>query len=276
MGTLDILAIARRHLGTASSLFYAPEIPAKKLAAARAEHAVHLPESEPILVLYDVTVLGGGDEGFLATPERLCWRNFLATPRQVQWRELDPATVVVAGPELRISGGQLHLLPSGPGPARLAAFLLEAAAAAAASGRGPYRGEAPAGPLEDRVVVRLARRQIGDLRTVHYAPSIPPRKAEAARRVHTDHLPPWEDILVLHDATVFGGAAEGFVLTGARLCWKNAFGGARHARWTAVDPTAVVEERGDVRLGSERVVIADETQARCFAALFAELARLAH
>src|SRR4051812_44741867 len=89
----DILTLARRHLGMGSSMFYEPSIPPEKAANARRAHAMHLPEEETILALYDGTMFGGAQDGFLITPQRLCWKNFWEHPRQLPWDELDASTV---------------------------------------------------------------------------------------------------------------------------------------------------------------------------------------
>jgi len=56
-----IVKLAQRHMGSASSVFYAPSIPHKKLGKARAVHALHLTDDDPILVLYDDTLFGGAE-----------------------------------------------------------------------------------------------------------------------------------------------------------------------------------------------------------------------
>ena len=80
-------------LGKADKVFIHPNIPPRKLSTVRKIHAGSLEEGEPILVLFDNTVFGGGSEGFLITPQRLCWRNTAKQPNAVRWTRLDRFTI---------------------------------------------------------------------------------------------------------------------------------------------------------------------------------------
>jgi len=85
-GSDEIVALALHHLGMRDGVHYAPDIPPAKEAAARAAHAAHLPESEPVLVLYDDTAFGSAKNGFVITAERICWKNLFFHPHQIPWR----------------------------------------------------------------------------------------------------------------------------------------------------------------------------------------------
>ena len=113
----------------------------------------------------------------------------------------------------------------------------------------------PGAPSE---IVALARERLGTGSAVYYAPSIPPDKEGNARAVHEAHLPESEAILVLHDATLFGGAADGFVITAERLCWKNLFEHARQVTWRDLEPAAVVAEAGRVGIAGGGIQISAE------------------
>jgi hypothetical protein len=100
-----IVALAGEHLAGRNGVFIAPHIPARKEKNARAIHAATLPPDEPIAALYDDTLFGAGDDGWLITPERICWRNFTEEPVMLPWSEI--TTIDFAEPILngkRIKG----------------------------------------------------------------------------------------------------------------------------------------------------------------------------
>jgi hypothetical protein len=277
MTTVDLAALARQRMGTRDPLYYAPEIPPSKARAARHTHAVHLPEPEALLVLYDGTLFGLSDEGFVVTPERLCWRNFLDAPKQIEWRELDAAAVVVEDGELRVCGGRLFLLPSGPPARAVAAFLVDAARAVQASRAGPYRqgmspdGPPPSGSITERQLLLLARRRLGDMAWLYFSPSIPERKLSRVRRVHAAHLPDDERIVLVYDSTLFGSAEEGLCMTRNRVCWKNVFDRPDQRAFADLDPTRIDTHGETLVIDGARVAVAQPAATR-LATLLCDLA----
>ncbi|MDG1482839.1 MAG: hypothetical protein P8R54_24825 [Myxococcota bacterium] len=101
--------LALLHLGKDESVFYAPGIPPKKLHRVRKIHSSQLAVSEPVLVLFDDTVFGGAQDGFIITPQRLCWKNIVARPQSVRWAELDPVTVTTTKSQVFIAGEPISL-----------------------------------------------------------------------------------------------------------------------------------------------------------------------
>jgi hypothetical protein len=85
-----VLHLVRQHFGDAQSVFVCPHVPPKKEQAARRAHVVHLPARERILALYDATWLGSGDEGFVVTAKRLCWKNARQGACSILWQDVDP------------------------------------------------------------------------------------------------------------------------------------------------------------------------------------------
>lgn len=98
-----ILALLRQHFGADDSLYLAPTIPPKREAGARRAHGAHLAPDERILALYDDSVFGSGESGFVVTATRLCWKNINGDARSIEWRYLDPESVIPAGFELSVS-----------------------------------------------------------------------------------------------------------------------------------------------------------------------------
>lgn len=85
-----VLSLLRQHFTGAESTSLCPSISGKRELGARAVHARHLPSDERVLMLYDDTVFGSGDDGFLVTSRRLCWKNAGDRPHMIEWQQVDP------------------------------------------------------------------------------------------------------------------------------------------------------------------------------------------
>jgi hypothetical protein len=85
-----VLALLRRHFGGLDAMYLCPSIPGKKELAARSVHARHLPSDERVLALFDDTVFGSGDDGFLVTARRICWKNVAGRGQMIEWQHVDP------------------------------------------------------------------------------------------------------------------------------------------------------------------------------------------
>lgn len=85
-----VLGLLRQHFAGLASMFLCPSIPGKKELAARSVHARHLPSDERVLALFDDTVFGSGDEGFLVTSQRVCWKNIGGRAHMIEWHHIDP------------------------------------------------------------------------------------------------------------------------------------------------------------------------------------------
>jgi hypothetical protein len=236
--------LALHWIGRDGRVFYAPDIPPLMEAAARAAHAAYVGPDEEVLVLHDTTLLGSGENGFLATPERLCWKNLLEHPRQLAWREIDPSTVAAEEGCVDIAGGTM--IVGDEIALKVAEFLRDVASRKAHVEGGPYRAgassEAENDPTNVSHFVTIARRHLGEVEDLFYHPAIPLAKMRRARTTHARHLGSEEVIAVLYDDTLFGSAEDGLVLTAERLCWKG-LGSRRRAharRWSEIDPMFVV------------------------------------
>jgi hypothetical protein len=270
----EIVGLARGWLGQRSDVSYAPQIPSLKEMAARAAHDAYLPEGEPVLVLYDGTLLGSADNGFLVTPERLCWKNFFEHPRQIAWSEIEPASIVPDVGRVAISGGSIVV--SGDLVSHAARFLAEMASRARRERGGPYRRavDADGEPAAVARLAMLARRLLGEVEDLHYHPAIPPQKLRRARAAHAARLPAREAVAVLYDDTLFGGAEEGFLLTANRLCYKNLSTGPASVAWVDLDPEGVSQRRNVVYVpGGALLFTAQGELAVPVAALLARLGR---
>jgi hypothetical protein len=85
-----VLALIRQHFAGIDAMYLCPAIPGKKELAARSVHARHLPSDERVLALFDDTVFGSGDDGFLVTARRLCWKNVAGRAQMIEWQHVAP------------------------------------------------------------------------------------------------------------------------------------------------------------------------------------------
>ncbi len=241
----DLALLASKHLSALPRIEIAPAISRRKLAAARRLHHENVGQREPIIVLFDATFLGGGDEGFLATPESFCWKNWLEHSRAVRWMELANLPIDLVGSEIRIGGGRVQV-PWGEGAnVRVRDFLL-ACSARMLPATAPYREvSANKGPtrLSDAILL-AARRELGEKDWIHYSPSVPAKKITAVFGAHEKHLGRGEQILVLYDDTVFGAGNDGFVLTERGVFWRNFLGSAEMIEWAQLSPEHLVLKGG--------------------------------
>lgn len=254
---LDVLArLAREHLSGLPEVHVAPDIAPRKLRGAREVHALALRPAEPIAVLYDSTLFGGAEDGFVATPARLCWKNHFDHPRSARWDELGRIGLAVRGKNVEIGRGLLTAPLTDHAGEQVRAFL-EACCRRTVAGSAPYRDAArDRGPATfAELVVSAARRALGEHDWVHYTPSIPPKMIRTARVVHGKHLRSDEDILVLYDDTLLGSGSDGFVLTDRGVRWRNFLSSSRALAWIELDPERVAVDRDqlfvDADLGDE-------------------------
>jgi hypothetical protein len=142
----DILRLAHGQLQLFDALFYAPNIPAKKEQGARGAYGALIPADEPILVLFDSTVFGGADDGFVVTPRRLGWKNIALDPKVVPWEVFDARSVRATAEEVQVMGDMIQIDGESALQPRLVQFLLAmgGVAAQAPAATAPMRAPAAA------------------------------------------------------------------------------------------------------------------------------------
>lgn len=280
----ELITLARRQLGMMEAVYYAPHLPEDKLEAMCAVHELTPAEAEPVLVLYDDTVFGGAKEGFIMTPARLLWKRFTEDPRQVRWTELSASSVSLEENQVLLDGEPLSLTVWETDALRRMADLLTELIWRAGD-RHAFRSASIASRHGDRPrhlsagrVLELCQEHLEGIDDVHLSPEIPPRKLANVRALHAEHLGPDEVVLALHDNTLMGGARDGYIITGERICWKNTLSAPRHLPWRYVlerevqrTSKMVVTVAGAEIWVSSIADLADRT-----AALLLEIAREGH
>ncbi|MFO0625235.1 MAG: hypothetical protein U0325_06410 [Polyangiales bacterium] len=104
----DTVAMAEDCLTRSASLYIYPNIPKAKIARAFETYADHIDEDDTVVVLYDAA---GGDEddGFVATPWGIYWRNRGEDPCSVQWEDIDLDAVEADENGLSLEGEHLRI-----------------------------------------------------------------------------------------------------------------------------------------------------------------------
>lgn len=150
----EILRLAHGHLQLFDALFYAPNIPAKKEQGARGAYGALIPADEPMLVLFDSTVFGGADDGFVVTPRRIGWKNIALDPKVVPWEAFDARTVRATAEEVQVMGDMIQVDGESALQARLVQFLqaMGGVAAQAPAAQPPVRA-----PVAAAAVAQAAR-----------------------------------------------------------------------------------------------------------------------
>ena len=95
-----VLTIVREHFAPAFSVSVCPHIVPKREQAFRTVHAVHLPERERILALFDATPFGSGEEGFVITAKRICWKNPGELANAIEWCDVESDVISPEPPRL--------------------------------------------------------------------------------------------------------------------------------------------------------------------------------
>lgn len=237
----ETLAAARRHLEPLDTLDirFSPEILPSKERNARQIHGGHLPPEEPLVVLHDSTLLGSGEDGFVLTARRFCWKNSFFNPQAIPWRSLDVQTLRQNRTDVMVLGSPVSCLN---GDLSLALLSLLGELAGEAQRRMPPVASASASHAEG--MIELIRRHLGVHDALFVAPAIPEKKERNVRKVYKlDHD---ERVVALFDNTVFGSAEEGFVFTDRRFCWNENFEDPRSVPWGQLSlGQAVLQEPSD-------------------------------
>ncbi|MBS2013065.1 MAG: hypothetical protein JST00_09270 [Deltaproteobacteria bacterium] len=133
----EVLALLRQHFSATDSMYLAPNLPLRTEENARKVHGARLPVDEVILGLYDDTLFDSGEDGFVVTAKRLCWKNEGESPRSMEWADLDPDRLFADGKRLFVGAGMLVLTDEAVVDAAADVFHILALSARAHSVRTP-------------------------------------------------------------------------------------------------------------------------------------------
>jgi len=266
--------LAREDLAGVDRVYQHPDIPVPIERTVRGVHGEALPRAEPLRIVYDDTVFGGAEDGFVVTDRRICWKALGERPVCVPWASVEPHEIVCDGDDVVVGAGRLPLTGwQEPLADRLAQVLR----GFAGPGLAPqaYRAAGPARrALDHGAVIRLARRVLVGCQRVYYQPVIPRRAEEGARAVHAGHLPALEPILFLYDNTLLGSGHDGFAITPARICWKNFLERPCQVPWHRLTPDHIRLAGKEVQIAGGRLAPPTYCSAQDVVKLLSALAAL--
>ncbi|CAK7067068.1 MAG: hypothetical protein DELT_01689 [Desulfovibrio sp.] len=236
----DILVgiAAKYNLGDVK-IFFTPNIPEKKLFNAISTYASGLPPAE-VVFLMDDTLWGGAKEGMLLSRDKLFCHELLTDPVSILLADIK--TIYAQKSDIYINNRKfisctmldkkhaedfcsflLELvcaLRGERGTAAVQAAPVEQAESpttaperdAAPQEKGPEDSKTASPPQVDEEVQAILRKySFGDEKVFSF-PRIPEQKLSNAINAYATRVP-CEDVLVLLDDTMMGGAKEGMILT---------------------------------------------------------------
>jgi len=179
----EVARLAQVHLKVFDSLFYAPAIPPKKEQGARGSYGATIPADDPILALYDATVFGGADDGFVITPKRLGWKNIGLDPKVILWTAFDVGSVGTTNEAVKVMGDEIQLEASSELQGRMVQFLRAMGAPAPAHAPAPVAApvHAPTPAAQARVVATPAARPAPVAAAPSAAPAIKVQRPDAIK-----------------------------------------------------------------------------------------------
>lgn len=106
-----VFSRALATLGRRNRVSYHPYHSRTWLAKLPSLYMGHWVEGEHALIAFDDTLMGGATNGFVATKNRLLWRNAFSDPDSLLWREMSADQIEVSSRGVQIGGRkiQIHL-----------------------------------------------------------------------------------------------------------------------------------------------------------------------
>ena len=105
----SVLLQALTTLGKRPRFYYHPHLPAAWQARLPEIYPQQWTPEERALILYDDTLMGGADDGFVVTTDRLLWRNTFHDPDCLSWQDLAQETVSVSGMGVKVSDCEIFV-----------------------------------------------------------------------------------------------------------------------------------------------------------------------
>jgi hypothetical protein len=225
----DILTFWRQQLPLHENLSFRGEHKPTKLAAACQVHSIEGPES--VLVLFDDTLFGGAKEGFVVTAKGFGFKTLGDEPRWIPFAQLHASDVHFDEGRMGIK-----VLVRGENPGltnvekafqeRLSETLRAMAGVGVRGAQNIYRSspriwssQIQGTPVDATDILRVAAAALSPGKGLYLGTAIPGRKFRKVSELYGIELP--EQLLVLWDMTMFGGAEDGFILTDRRLGLKE-------------------------------------------------------
>jgi hypothetical protein len=212
-----------------------------------------LPDPEGVLLVYDDTLFGGGGDGFVLTASHFGFKSLAFGPQLVAFSDLTPGDIQYDGRQVTVRGEQVEITG-------------EVAALKAGVGRAlrqtlqGYRAAGPAGPYRDtpslvgpHAILEILRATLPKHDDLYYRGEIPSRKLNNVVKQYAIRDP--QDVLALYDDTIFGSADEGFVITGAKIYFKDITSGPVDVEIRLLNEWDIAYEKGALIVKGKKVEI---------------------
>ena len=221
----DVLAARFATLPNDTRLFV-KDIPIRKREKAWRSMNVR-EEADAICLLYDDTIFGSASEGLVVTNEAVYFKNIMEHPVRLRLDRVK-AVKLVKDSQMSISGYgcECHMLGN----------KAKNALCKALDGLGAELARLGVTFGDDSSAVDAVISCFSDIKgngDVYVGDNIPDKKRMNAHRALCVKEP-ISDICVLADATVFGGAEEGLVVTPKAIYFKNSFETPSRIPWDEV------------------------------------------
>jgi hypothetical protein len=218
MGPIDYNAIFKNFRTEKSKVdsdvYFTPVIPPQKLQGAIAKYAPYVNPSD-VLMLYDGTVFGSAEDGFLITPGHL-FAHESGSSQPLALAAQDINTVKVKKKSIVVNDYKISL----SGADKIQSVMSVYGLVTGLLGWGGYGGPVP-GPLApdsgapvdlQSLEASFRASKIDGDENYYFWPNIPSDKLNNAIKKYAQDANP-SDVLVLYDDTVLGSGEQGFMLT---------------------------------------------------------------
>ena len=221
-----------------------PEIPEKKIQAARELHKDHLPEEELIVALYDDTLSGNATLGFVITDNRICWCNTLSRPEYLLWRRFCDSELSRNKNKVLLMGTEIDFVLKKELVEPMESFLTQVKQLP----HPPLPGQ-ELSPLQEELI-KLGLRHLKKSKNVYYHPHFDESKLKEFKKAVSKKVPiENEEILIYYDDTFFGSGDNGFVITENRIIWKNILTAPGAWKWYQIEAEKIKKVPQGVSFG---------------------------
>lgn len=258
---MSLLEFLQAHKYSSSGRVHvAPNIPKKLLSNALSAYGLTVDPSE-VVVLIDDTMLASGKDGCLISQEYLAIRESFSDAMAYDYDEVD--SLELKGKKLFLNNRQAIAfnMPDKDNLHDCFSLLQEwlrtrggeqsaPLAKLAAVKNSTSNQELSAEQVDSIMQMTLSLAERLGLERVYVRPHIPKKKLSAALESYGANMSA-DEVLVLIDDTLFGGAKEGVLMGESKLAVKMVFDSPRLFFWRHLDSLAV--EKSDLFVNSRKV-----------------------
>ncbi|MBW2526093.1 MAG: hypothetical protein JRI23_18070 [Deltaproteobacteria bacterium] len=212
------LELLRDSLPGHDKIFLRGDIPPHKLETVVDTYG--LPDPASVLLIYDDTVFGSAEDGFVFTTECFGFKELGEGPVLLDLRSLSRRDVELDEDGLFVKRGRVTICAGGDQTAILEGLHRALSSMIDFVSASPRTQEPAAGqPRDEMDLVRLLERDLPACGDLYWRGRIPRRKLGTVCKLYGIADP--QRVLVIYDDTLFGSAAEGFLFTATHFGFKG-------------------------------------------------------